>query len=155
MSAPADVAESTRSTRGTAWLRLVGVVLGNALLQTLLVMPAAGASGLVDLLTAIGSLIALVVAGVLAARVMRRGATTVNRRPSTARHRWRVVGTIVASVLIMVISWLIALLFIAFLPGPVAVAVTWLVVGTLACVAISLWVRLRRSTSIQTSAPAS
>lgn len=128
-----------RSTRFPRWLQLVAVIVMNALLQALLVAPSPWGTSLSALATAIGSLIVLGGSGYLAVRILRNGRPDRVRRSPTP---WRIMLLVIGTLFIAAICWPLALLSIAFLPGPVAIIVAWILIGALASLPISWWVHL-------------
>jgi hypothetical protein len=126
------------------WIQLMLIIVTNAVLQAMLVLPSPWGTDAAAIITAAGSLSVLVVAGIFAVRAIRRSAPSASFGKSIAHHPWRFTVTIFGTLIIVMLSWLIGLICIAFLPGPLAVAVAWLVIGALVCLPITWFVRLTR-----------
>jgi hypothetical protein len=126
------------------WIQLMLIIVTNAVLQALLVLPSPWGTDARAVITAAGSLVVLIVAGVLAMRAIRRGAPSASLGTSIAHHPWRFIFAIFGTVLIAIVSWFIGLICIAFLPGPLAIAVAWLAIGALVCLPMTWFVRLKR-----------
>ena len=132
--------------------RLLLIVAANALLQALLVVPSPWGTSISAIACALASLVVLTIAGMLAVRALGRQlppadrtGTALHRAARTVRaHPWGVILTAVGTLALAVVCWLISLLAIAFLPGPLAVAVAWIGIGALACVPMAWWIRLAR-----------
>lgn len=138
---------TTRRTAPT----LIGIVLVNAALQTLLILPPG--FGLVPTLCAIASLLVMIGAAVLATRTIGNTMPSTPRQGSALRragdtvrtYPWRFIRILLGTAVLAALCWLVALLTIAFLPGPVAIFITWIVIGLVAWLLIRWWVRLSRS----------
>lgn len=132
--------------------RLLAIVLANAALQALIVVPSPAGLGVVALACGIASLVVLVVAGMLAARALgaslppaRHDGRALERAGQTIRaHPWRFALAILGTIVAGLAGWLIGLITTAFLPGPLAVLVAWIGIGLIACVPFAVWVRLAR-----------
>lgn len=130
------------------WLRLSLIIVVNALLQVLLVLPSPWGTDSVAVITGVGSLIVLVGAGVLAVRTIRQSDSSSTLLKSIANHPWRFIFAVLGALIIAALCWLIALLCVAFLPGSLAIFIAWIVMGALSCLPIYWFIKFRRTALI-------
>lgn len=140
------VVESIDGLGRRRWLTLGLIVVANAVLQTVFVLPSPWGSGPLALATALGSALALVAAAVFVVRALRTDAEERSMKRAIAARPWRFVMTLLGTVIVAGACWVIALLCVAFLPHPLAITVAWLLIGALACWVIAWWLGLRRPT---------
>jgi hypothetical protein len=138
------IGPKTDSLQHKRWLRLSLIIVVNALLQVLLVLPSPWGTDSVAVIAGVGSLIVFVGVGVLAIRTIRQGDPSSTLLKSIANHPWRFIFAVLGTLIIAALCWLIALLCVAFLPGSLAIFIAWIAMGALACLPIYWFIKLRR-----------